>query len=553
MSGLRSLLLKKLPESKQRSADLRNGHVVALVDTKAGDVIFSEKPYAIGPMLTKTVLSCFGCCRALSRPWSCGGCGVPLCCTACAASPYHRDECRVMQSCGYRFENLSHIDDAHNNQQICILALRLLLLGKESDWETLCESSSKSRKALKKEGGVEAFHKFFEFVYRPMLVFDLERALDAFDVANSNRMGFDRRLKGCQGACVVRICPRVAHSCVANASFHVWMPQLDEYNPSSMDKLRLVYSATVDVAAGDEVTQNKAGPLLCNALRHFQAHLPAGTVCRCRRCKDGTDFGLFLGSPCCLHCKDLGVQSLLVPNLLRGGKVGRQPAQKAPKSNWTEWTCRTCKKRPTCYSDIADLDALRKKMIGIVGKLEDVDDVDGEQDPLELERILEEELYPRGLVHPTFSIILNIKYRMSTDVLLGRNVNVKASRIRRMPDDLLLRIEGHCRDVLRALDQLQVGLDWKRGHALLGFSLLLREKAQRSVAAALPSEHTMETLAESERALRGALQCLRWRRHFWPALLKEVDALEHTKTVMGWLRLLPVLLSVQPSPPQDNA
>ena len=61
--------------------------------------------------------------------------------------------------------------------------------------------------------------------------------------------------------------------------------------------------ATRDIAAGDIISMNYVHllwptPHRVNHLMHAKFF-----QCSCDRCYDPTELGLFLGSPCCSHCR----------------------------------------------------------------------------------------------------------------------------------------------------------------------------------------------------------------------------------------------------------
>jgi hypothetical protein len=77
-------------------------HMVATKNIAQGDLIYTDSPLLIGPMMVPSGPVCLGCHQAASLSCPCPGCGWPLCSAACATAKQHKAECDAMQKAGHR-------------------------------------------------------------------------------------------------------------------------------------------------------------------------------------------------------------------------------------------------------------------------------------------------------------------------------------------------------------------------------------------------------------------------------------------------------------------
>lgn len=100
-------------------------YVVAAKNVKAGEILFDEKPFAVGPKADGPV-QCLGCYSALSGVASvekrCAICGWPLC-LACKDCEVHKKECDLFSKHKVEFQNSESITE-RCTQMDCITPLR---------------------------------------------------------------------------------------------------------------------------------------------------------------------------------------------------------------------------------------------------------------------------------------------------------------------------------------------------------------------------------------------------------------------------------------------
>lgn len=97
---------------------------VASKDLKAGEIVFHEEPFTVGPKTDSGVV-CLGCNSPLEDLELCSICSWPLC-TDCngQSSNLHKDnECKVFKDSGALFQN-SLDENGICHQLDCITPLR---------------------------------------------------------------------------------------------------------------------------------------------------------------------------------------------------------------------------------------------------------------------------------------------------------------------------------------------------------------------------------------------------------------------------------------------
>lgn len=101
---------------------------VASKDLKAGDVVFQERPFTVGPKTDSTVvcLACNCCVDGSDRGPKCSECGWPLC-MDCAGKPagglHDGNECKLFKENKVKFQTISDPEQICH-QLDCITPLR---------------------------------------------------------------------------------------------------------------------------------------------------------------------------------------------------------------------------------------------------------------------------------------------------------------------------------------------------------------------------------------------------------------------------------------------
>lgn len=121
MSADQHFLVKENPELGR--------YGVAAKDLKAGDIVFQEIPFAVGPK-TDSVIVCLSCnctienCQDVSS--KCSLCGWPLCadCNALQSGLHSSNECKVFQDNKVLFHGVTDDEDGICHQLDCVTPLR---------------------------------------------------------------------------------------------------------------------------------------------------------------------------------------------------------------------------------------------------------------------------------------------------------------------------------------------------------------------------------------------------------------------------------------------
>lgn len=111
-----------------RRNSLLGRYAIVAENLQAGDLLFDELPYVIGPKPQSPVV-CLGCCCPLSGSASesrCSKCGWPLCSESCSLRVLHQRECDLFVANRVRFIEQSSSDFCM--QLDCITPLRFVAL-----------------------------------------------------------------------------------------------------------------------------------------------------------------------------------------------------------------------------------------------------------------------------------------------------------------------------------------------------------------------------------------------------------------------------------------
>ena len=118
--------------------DYYGWHLVAIRNIKQGDVVLKERPTILGSETSNPAV-CLGCHLTLNLKdetrHKCAKCGWTLCSIMCEYSPFHKDECRIMEARDTK-HRINHnplcyarnFDDVLTADYIGLKVLRVLLL-----------------------------------------------------------------------------------------------------------------------------------------------------------------------------------------------------------------------------------------------------------------------------------------------------------------------------------------------------------------------------------------------------------------------------------------
>ena len=121
-------------------------YLVATRNIKQGETILHEDPLVQGPY-TRSKPQCLNCFKLinLKSRFDCPGCDFPVCDEACANGRYHKDECEVFKSVGFKaaIEDVDEFDQQYS----AVTVLRLLRVMEKEEGMTTVDKNSHLEKS----------------------------------------------------------------------------------------------------------------------------------------------------------------------------------------------------------------------------------------------------------------------------------------------------------------------------------------------------------------------------------------------------------------------
>ncbi|XP_063704577.1 SET domain-containing protein SmydA-8-like [Culicoides brevitarsis] len=353
-------------------------YCIATKNIKKGDVLLREKPSIIGPK-TVTPAICLTCHKFMmpapgeSNFTLCSLCRWPMCSYICESSPLHKDECELFVRKKFdpniKFSKLGKVESNYCS----IMALRMLML-KEKDpklYKKLMtlESHLDQRRntSLYQLLGMNLPMCLKMLLGREKV--DRETALNLCGIFDTNC--FDVKVPGAKvnARGIYFEAAMFSHSCRPNAR-HLFKPNYD-----------IVIFATTDIKKGDIISLSYTQPLKCTLERRLHLKEAKCFDCFCERCKDPTEFGLYMNSILCTSCQT--------------GKL----VQIAPETDIeSDFKCDTCE----ATFDIEDVKETKKTIQDAIKGAD-------KSSPDDFEAILE--MY-KNTFPPNASAFLEIKYAL---------------------------------------------------------------------------------------------------------------------------------------------
>ncbi|XP_053610807.1 SET domain-containing protein SmydA-8-like isoform X2 [Plodia interpunctella] len=328
-----------------RSNDTLGRYLVAVKDLRAGEKIFMDTPFVLGPN-SDTSLVCYNCYLPLINKFLvCKQCAMaPLCGEGCPQpltyNWHSKSECEFFRTLKLT-KGLSPMVMVQNVGSLIVLRALLKKTTDPQTWQEFMQLETHLEE--RKNSSVWEFYEntvtfieslgLLEDIPDKNIVQKICAAIDVncFDVRGPQipGIGCSEILRG-----VYLQAALLAHDCAGNTHMAI------------NDNNLLVCHASSDIKKGETIYYNYTDPLKGTALR--QQHLLIGKYfkCTCERCADATELGTFVSSAICPTCKT-GYLSTT-----DGG----------------EWTCNDCKKdfaqeiighRIQCCAD--KLDFINKK------------------------------------------------------------------------------------------------------------------------------------------------------------------------------------------------
>ena len=107
-------------------------YLVSSRKIKPGEVIIQEDPLVLGPY-TRSKPQCLNCCKLIDskKRFDCPECDFPVCDLECANGRYHKDECELFKTFGFRAD-VEDVDK-FDQQYSAVTVLRLLRVMEKED------------------------------------------------------------------------------------------------------------------------------------------------------------------------------------------------------------------------------------------------------------------------------------------------------------------------------------------------------------------------------------------------------------------------------------
>lgn len=460
----------------KESAELGGRYGVAKKDLKAGDIVFKETPFAVGPKTDSypVCLSCNAYIDCSDPSVRCSECGWPLCadCNQTKRGLHAENECKVFKENGVKFQSPDDPQDICH-QLDCITPLRVLL-AKERDperWTKEIEIMQDHEEERKSSPTWEADeNNVVKYIRGPCKQsrFSEELIRKVIGILETN--AFEARtLSGNPIRCLYPKLAIFSHSCIPNLTHSITVD----------GTYHMTCRAAVDVPEGGTLNTTYSYTLWGTAKR--QEHLKKGKyfVCKCERCKSPTELNTHFSSLKCNKCD---------PGLI---------CTTDPYDEEAEWKCSHCdfkspgrnvaKMIETIEKEIAQLDYL-------------------EYDAKRLQET--ERLFKRyrSVFHPNHYIQIGLRQQ-----LISMYGVVEGYEMLELPDVLLEHKIELIRQVMKVLDVVEPGKSRARGMMLFELHVPLIFQAKSTYAQGLlEGEKLREKFRGVMKVLEECAEILKW-------------------------------------------
>ncbi|XP_039444036.1 SET domain-containing protein SmydA-8-like [Culex pipiens pallens] len=394
---------------------------VARRNLRAGEIIFEEQVFAIGPKASTSPL-CLECASPVDGGADgpkCPQCGWPLCEECVRSVVYHKAECDLFVKNKVKFQNQQNTDGCCA-QLDCITPLRVLL-AKEADPERWNGEICMMEDHRAERAGSVYWNADQNNVVRYLrLACGLkdrcseELIQQVIGILEVN--AFEARTH--RGYAVRGLYPKLAimaHSCVRNV-VHSIHPSKD---------YRLIARTAIDVEEGGKLYTSYTFAQDPTHYRQTTLKDSKYFSCQCERCLDPTELGTYFSSLKCRKCN-------------KGSMVSSKPTDEE-----AEWHCTSCDR-------VLEADAMAivtKVMQDDVGKI-----VYMESGTERLESYEQAFAKYSAVLEPLHYLLTSI--RQSLIELYGR---VPEYRLQELSDAKLERKIALCKDIMRVLDVFEPG------------------------------------------------------------------------------------------------
>ncbi|XP_022921191.2 SET domain-containing protein SmydA-8-like [Onthophagus taurus] len=418
---------------EERRNDIVGRYAVSNRDLKAGELIFSEKPFAYGPKNDSPPV-CLGCYAYIDCTYLCSKCSWPVCNETCENIPAHKNaECEVFANAMAKFMNVQD-PYAPCLQYECITPLRVLLAKEKHPdiWDkhvNCMEAHLNDRKekeiwkfnTINIVGYLRGTCKCDRF--SEDLIHQVCGLLDvnAFEA---------RTISGNAIRCLYPKLSTFSHNCVSNVTHSI-----ESNGEGNEEDFKVTLKASVSINKGEELCTSYTYSMWPTMARRAFLKESKYFDCNCQRCSDPTELGTHMSTLKCMKC-DNGVILSTAPLL-------------DPES---EWKCTHCQH------------SLKGTTVQKVFKTiqEEIDQAEAmEQDASAIET--KESLYRkyRSILHPrhAYFTILRISLAQMYGKVEGYTMDI-------LPNILYERKIELCQNIMENINVLEPGYTRLRGTIL---------------------------------------------------------------------------------------
>ncbi|XP_037035204.1 SET domain-containing protein SmydA-8-like [Bradysia coprophila] len=477
-------------------------YTTATKNILAGDIIFEEYPFVVGPKANVPPV-CLVCCYTVDGSENgprCPKCRWPLC-GNCIGHEYHLEECDLFVQNHVKFEDFESYEEPCL-QLDCITPLRLLL-AKDSDpkrWDEEVSIMEHHEMNRRNTDQWKMDHRnVVEFLHGPCKLNDrftedlIQQACGILQVnAFEGRTSF---AAGCNLQCLFPKSAITAHSCVPNVNHSIY--------PS--DQFKITVRATIDIKKGETLYTTYTNLMVGTEQR--QDHLKSGKyfTCHCTRCEDPTELGTHFRTFKCNKC-ELGL--ILSDD---------------PYDDSSKWKCSHCEFATPATS-------IRKVLSVIQAETDALQSI--EFGPERLEKCEYVFRKYRGVFHPSHYLLTELRQNLIE--LYGR---VEGYELQDLTDNLLEHKMSMCRSVLNVLNVLYPGKTRTRAMLLYDLHAPIVLSAKISYATGLIQDDELKRkLQEAISMLEESTNILEW---------EDADSVEYNVAQIGKQSLLQLKESVK--------
>ncbi|XP_026473778.1 SET domain-containing protein SmydA-8 [Ctenocephalides felis] len=448
--------------------------VVASRSLEAGEIVFSELPFVVGPKIDcpPVCLGCYAPVDGCSGGPRCAACQWPLCATCSKVETGHQAECSVFSSSKVRFLDVQD-NTATCPQYDCITPLRTLL-GSETQSDRWANEVAEMEAHAEERKQSPSWHvdkvNVAGFLRGPCKLtnrFSEDLIMHVCGILEVN--AFEARtVMGYSVRCLYPKLAILSHSCTPNTT-HAILPSQD---------YRVYVRTTTKVNKDDKL--HSCYTYTMNRTIQRQRHVQETKYfqCKCERCRDPTELNTNMSSIRCSRCEHGYVLS------------------ENPLDFTSNWICKSCNQATSAV----DIETRMQKFQF------EVDSLDESFGGVKVREELFKKL--QMFLHPQNALLISLSHSLIQ--LYGR---APGYQFNQMSADQLKRKIELCKDVLQVLDIIEPGLSRARALTMyeLHTPLVILAKLNTKNNCDKSAKNNLEkALKEARDLLKGCCLVLSW-------------------------------------------